>query len=92
MLKRVFFVVFLAGLALAFQGPLPVPECQGAECTDDVTHEDHAGSPAWCQNYDTAAWAKNCGCHRECDETVGSECKTYCRTKRCRCDHGCDSR
>ncbi len=85
-------VLITVVLGFALQGPLPIPPCEGPECIDDVTHEDHKGAPAFCQNYDSKAWLKNCDCKRECDEDVGSGCVTYCRRKKCACDHGCDSK
>lgn len=92
MMKRLLLTGLLAALALAFQGQQPIPPCTGDDCIDDATGAEHSDQPAWCANYDTREFAKNCACKRECDEEVGSGCKTYCRRKRCHCDHGCDSR
>ena len=83
------FIVLVA-LAFAMQGPKEIPECRGEGCRDDVTKQMHPGAPAWCQNKDGEGWAANCDCKRSCDRNDrGSDCKTYCRTPRCRCDHGC---
>lgn len=90
-MRRLFAVLILAGVAWAFQGPLPIPPCQGVECLDDTWHR-HDGMPTHCQNLDTPAWKANCKCERDCEETFATGCVRECMKKGCLCDHGCDSR
>lgn len=91
-MKRVLAVLFLGAMAFALQGPLPIPKCEGAECNDDYTGEEHKGMPAFCQNYPTPAWQANCKCERDCDDTFATGCVRHCMKKGCNCDHGCNSR
>jgi len=85
MIIRIALALWLLGAALAIQdAPRTIPPYPG----DD--NPMHDGQPAWCQNKDGNGYLANCGCKRSCDETDrGSDCKTYCRTSKCKCDHGC---
>lgn len=83
-------LLLLAFALLGQQGDREVPLCRRGECIDDVTGGDREGQPQWCQNKTERGHKANCACKRSCDRSDrGSECKTYCRTARCRCDHGC---
>ena len=88
---KTLLLLILAGIFLIAQtGGKTVPQCQGAGCIDDVTHENHEGAPAWCQNKAMNGYNANCECKRSCDRNDrGSDCVTYCRSRSCRCDHGC---
>ncbi len=84
--------LFLAALAIQ-DPPAPptrdIPQCQGKECEGG-----HDGQPSWCANYNANGYRKNCDCKRDCEDVDQdmhreSGCATYCRTPRCRCEHGC---
>jgi hypothetical protein len=91
-MKRLSGLLLLAIAAVALQGPLPIPPCEGKECHDDYTDENHAGMPAFCQNYDTPAWKQNCKCERDCDQRFATGCVRHCMKAGCNCNHGCDSK
>lgn len=82
-------ILAMLGLLLFAQGQAPpreIPPCAGKECEGAA----HDWQPAWCQNSDGDGYKKNCDCKRSCDrDDRGSDCRTWCRTPRCKCDHGC---
>lgn len=81
----VLFLILIASMALALQQPpRTIPPYAGD------SNPQHDGQPAWCQNKDINGFKANCGCKRTCDANDrGSDCKTWCRTPACKCDHGC---
>lgn len=82
--------LLLIGLTHMANGQRTIPTCRPKECTDDVTRGDRAGQPQWCQNKRERGYEANCECKRSCDRADrGADCKTYCRSRECRCDHGC---
>ncbi len=83
--------LLLVVTAIALQSPRPkeIPPCVGSECDGG-----HAAQPLWCQNGDGGGYKANCECKRDCNDPEQekhreSGCRTYCRTPRCKCDHGC---
>ena len=88
---RLAILVFVAFLA---QQPAPVPEggrsippCRGSQCRGENGYE--TDGPSWCQNYSTKEWKANCSCKTPCGSHHSVDCMTWCRTPRCRCEHGC---
>jgi hypothetical protein len=87
---RMAAVAALVAAAFALQAPpREIPLCQGSECDGG-----HAGQPSWCQNSTGGGYKANCECKRDCSDPDQEHhretgCKTYCRTPRCKCDHGC---
>jgi hypothetical protein len=86
-MTRVALLLMLA--LLPQEGSRTIPPCDsGSEC------KGHETQPRWCQNYDGDGYRPNCSCKRDCSDPEQERhretgCKTYCRTQRCKCDHGC---
>lgn len=82
--------LLLIALTILANAQKTIPTCQPGQCRDDAGGGDRAGQPLWCQNKTERGYEANCKCTRSCDSTArGNGCVTYCRTKECRCDHGC---
>lgn len=93
-MRRAILILGTLMLALLLaQTGREIPPCQGDECHD--TSGGNTPGPSWCQNHDGGGYRSNCACRRDCMEQnyhPETGCVTWCRTPRCRCRHGCETR